>query len=77
VDWRAIAREQWRGWSIEGSGRFALVMEDFRAIRLSEFAFDLKVEPGYERYRKIVELKPVRKTKPRWSQSNPALQERD
>lgn len=79
LDWQKIARERWPGWSIEGSGRFALVLSDFHAVRLSEFAYLLEVRPGYEPYRKIVELKPVRKMNqlPRQSKSDPARQESD
>jgi len=53
-------------------------MDDFQSLQLSEFAFLLKVNPGYEQYRRIVELKPVRKMNaPRRSTSDPSKQERD
>lgn len=79
TEWQTIAARRFPGYSVEGDGRFALVMEDHHAIQLSAFAFDLSVPPGYEAYRKIVELKPVlRKVNtPRRSTSDPSKMEKD
>ena len=78
TQWQQLALARFPGYSIEGDGKFCLVMDDFRAVRLSEWAFALKVLPGYEQYRRIVELKPVQKVnKPRQSRRNPGERERD
>jgi hypothetical protein len=78
TQWQQLARDRFPGYTVEGDGKFALVMADFHHVCLSEFAFLLKVLPGYEQYRRIVELKPVQKVnKLRRSTSDPSRQERD
>jgi hypothetical protein len=78
TDWNAIARAQFPGYTIEGSGRWAFVMSDFMVVSLSDWPMAFEVRPGYERFRRIVELKPVRKTNTqRRSTSDPSRQEKD
>jgi len=55
-------------------------MEDFRVVQLSDWPMAFEVRPGYEGFRKIVELKPsVRKVNDyrRRSTSDPSRQEKD
>lgn len=78
VNWKQIAAQRFPGYKIDGDGRWAFVMSDFRVVSLSDWPMAFEVRPGYEAFRRIVELKPVQKmntTQQRRSRSNPADQE--
>jgi hypothetical protein len=76
--WKQIAAQRFPGYQIEGDGRWAFVMADFMVVRLSDWPMEFEIRPGYEAFRRIVELKPVQKVNtPRRSTSDPAQQEKD
>ncbi len=78
ASWKQIAAQRFPGYKIEGDGRWAFVMSDFMVVSLSDWPMAFEVRPGYERFRRIVELQPVRKTNTqRRSTSDPSRQEKD